>query len=311
MPATLDCRLLCACECAYDITPGTNTYNPTPPNQAYRDTVAFTSALATSCGGIEQINACLIGQNADGIIVAFRGTLPLSLKDPDSLLDWLNDFFEAPTSGEAGIGKIPGLVHSGFYESTMSVISGVLAAVMALDPDGKIPVYVTGHSKGGAMASLAAWMLSQNMGIPVAKVVTLASPKTGDPAFQSAYQAKLPQTRYENYQDIVPLLPPSPAFLGWSNKLDLIPGAPKDLLRLFQKAQEWEYVPVGQLEFIQSAALGYQVIPDEPVSKQIWDVVTELGDDIWRGNFDSFLYAHTLSCKLGYMSSVCPGVCPP
>ena len=273
--------------------------------------MAFTSALTTSCGGTGEIYACLVGQNADGIIVAFRGTLPLSLKTPESLLDWLDDFFAVPTSGEAGIGKVQGLVHSGFYDATLCVIPGVAAAVRALDPAGQLPVYVTGHSKGGAMASLGAWMLSQNMGVAVSKVVTFASPKPGDVAFQAAYQGKLTHIRYENYEDIVPLLPPGGVFVGWANKLDLIPGAPKDVLRLFQKAPEWGYEPVGQLAFIQSAALGFQIISDEPVGKQIWDVVTELGDGIWRRNFNSFLHAHSLSCGLGYMSGVCPGVCNP
>ncbi len=311
MPATLDCRLLCACACAYDITAGTSTYAPTPANQLQRDTVAFTSTLATACGGTDQINACLIGQNADGIIVAFRGTLLPSLHTPESLLDWLDDFFAAPTSGEAGIAHVPGLVHSGFYDATRCVIAAVAAAVKALDPAGTLPVYVTGHSKGGAMASLAAWMLSQNLGIPVAKVVTFASPKPGDVGFQTAYNARLSQTRYENYEDIVPLMPPGGVFVGWANKLDLIPGAPKDVLRLFQKAPEWGYEPVGQLQFIESPALGRAIIPDEPSGKQTWDVVTELGDDIWRRNFDSFVRAHTLDCGQGYATAVCPGLCPP
>ncbi len=313
MPATLDCRLLCACACAYDITAGTSTYTPTPGNQLQRDTVAFTSTIATVCGGTDQINACLIGQNADGVIIAFRGTIPPSLHTPESLLDWLTDFFEVPTSGEVGIAHVEGLVHSGFYDATRCVIAGVAAAVKALDPAGTLPVYVTGHSKGGAMASLGAWMLSQNLGIPVAKVVTFASPKPGDAHFQSAYQGKLPQTtRYENYEDIVPLLPPGAVFVGWANKLaTMIPGAPQDLLRLFQQAPEWGYEPVGQLQFIQSPALGRTIIPNEDTGKQTWDVVTELGDDIWRRNFDSFLHAHTLDCGQGYATAVCPGLCPP
>ena len=310
MPNSLDCRLLCACACAYDITPGTNSYDPTPANELYRNTVAFTSPPTTSCGGADLINACLIGQNADGIIVAFRGTIRPSLQTPESLLDWLNDFCEIPIAGGAGIGKVPGLVHRGFYDATMSVILGVSSAVQALNPAGRFPVYVTGHSKGGAMASLGAWMLSQNVGIPVAKVVTFASPKPGDAAFQSGYQPKLTQIRYENYQDIVPLLPPGGALSGWANKLDLIPGVPKDLVALFQKGREWGYEPVGQLQFIQSAANGHQIISDEPVAKQISDVVAELGDDIWKRNFTSFLNAHILACKLGYMSGACPGVCP-
>lgn len=310
MPTTLDGRLLCACACAYDIIPGTCTYTPGTATELQRSVVDFTSTM-TSCGGIDQINACLIGQNADGIIVAFRGTLRPSLHEPASLLDWLEDFFEVPTSGEAGIGKVPGLVHCGFYEATMSVISGVAAAIQTLDPTRQLPVYITGHSLGGAVASIGAWLLSQNMGVRVAKVITFASPRPGDAAFQAAYQAKVTQIRYENYQDIVPLMPPGGVFVGWANKLDLIPGAPKDVLRLFQKGQEWGYVPVGTLQFIQSASFGYQMIADEPIGKQIWDVVTELGDDIWHQEFNSFLDAHTVACGFGYMSGVCPGVCPP
>jgi hypothetical protein len=43
----------------------------------------------------DQINACL-GQNSDGMIVAFRGTLPPSLHSADSLHDWLVDCFVVP-----------------------------------------------------------------------------------------------------------------------------------------------------------------------------------------------------------------------
>ena len=49
--------------------------------------------------------------------------------------------------------------------------------VNALNPGTDNPVYVTGHSKGGGVASLLAYILSQNMNIPVQPLVTFASPK--------------------------------------------------------------------------------------------------------------------------------------
>jgi hypothetical protein len=299
---------LCASSCAYDITPGGSTYNPTPANAVQAATVAY-SAARTACGGIDFINACLIGKNQDGIIVAFRGTLPPSFKDPESFLDWITvDFFAIPRKGGDGVGAVPGLVHSGFYDATMSIITDVIKAIQDLNPDKTLPVYLTGHSLGGAMASLAAWMLSQNAGIGVAKVITFASPKPGDSYFKSAYNLKLTQVRYENYEDIVPLLPPGGAFLHCADTLlRFIPDSDKVLSRL-HGAESWGYEPVGSMLFITQAR---QLISDEPIAKQIWDVVTEIGDDLWHANFESFVDAHSHDCGLGYMTGACPGVCPP
>jgi len=48
----------------------------------------------------------------------------------------------------------------------------------------------------------------------------------------------------------------------------------------------------------------------EPLPKQIWDVVTEIGDDIWHGIFESFANAHSRLCGQGYMREPAR-VCPP
>jgi hypothetical protein len=262
----LDCRLLCASVCAYDITPGTCTYTPTPANAAQTRTVGFMSTR-TACNGIGLINACLIGKNQDGIIVAFRGTLPPSFHDPQSFLDWiLVDFDAIPRPGGPGLGAVPGLVHSGFYDATMSIIGDVIKAVQALNPNQALPVYVTGHSLGGAMASICTWILSQNAGIPVSKVITFASPKPGDGAFKSAYEARITQVRYENYQDVVPLLPAGGDFLDAFDLLPgFIPGAAEVKSRVKQ-VQVRGYEPVGSLLFITKDR---QVISNEPLFKQI------------------------------------------
>ena len=52
------------------------------------------------------------------------------------------------------------------------------------------------------------------MNVPnVQPVVTFASARPGDPAFRTGYEAVFQQTRYENYDDIVPLMPPSLDFI--------------------------------------------------------------------------------------------------
>src|SRR5204862_3032034 len=125
----------------------------------------------------------------NGIIVACRGTLPPNLHDPASLLDWMNDFFAKPASSTTAPYNLPGNVHSGFLGTVKAVATQVQSLVNALNPGTDNPVYVTGHSKGGGVASLLAYILSQNMNIPVQPLVTFASPKPGDAGFQSGFQS--------------------------------------------------------------------------------------------------------------------------
>jgi hypothetical protein len=167
-------------------------------------------------------------------------------------------------------------------------------------------VYVTGHSLGGAMASIGAYILSQSNHIPIEQVVSLASPKPGDPAFQAAYQTVITnQLRFENYEDIVPLLPPEPSFIKTVVAIvELIPRIGKELANLFKEAENWDYVPVGQQQFIESDK--HTIISNEPLSSQTWDVVKEIGEDILRLNFSSFLNAHTISKGFGYYSALAP-----
>ncbi|HYL74155.1 MAG TPA: lipase family protein [Bryobacteraceae bacterium] len=290
---SLNFRLLCAAGSAYDIAPGGCAYTP---DLVFSPRVAYTSAPKPVCGGFESINACLVGENADGIIVAFRGTLPPSLKDPESLVNWLEDFFEVPKSAP----NVPGQVHSGFYDATMSIIAGVAAAVQNLNPGPAKKILVTGHSLGGALASIGAYILSQTYHLPISQVVTFASPKPGDPAFRTGYEGVINnQVRYENYDDVVPLLPPEALFIAPADGvLSLIPKAGKDLVDLFHRADGWNYVPVGSELFIEMDK--HTIISNEQLGAQIWDVVKEFGEDTWERDFSSFVAAHTISPGGGY-----------
>lgn len=303
-PANLNCTLLNACGAAYNIAPGTCTYTA---DQIYSPNVGYTQGPQTACGGTNLINAATVGQCSFGIVVAFRGTLPPSESDPDSLFDWLQDFFAEPTTCTSGSYKVPGQVHSGFYHAVTSIIDKVQTLVSSYNPGPNNPVYVTGHSKGGAMASIGAYILSQNLGIPnVQPVVTFASPKPGDINFMGGFQKVLSQTRFENYNDIVPLLPPATEFINLVVAvLDLIPIVGKKLAALFQSAENWNYVPVGSELFITES---FQVISNESDAAQVWDVTKEFGEDAWHENFSSFGVAHSLAPGNGYNSGVCASV---
>lgn len=290
---SLNFRLLCAAGSAYDIAPGGCSYSP---DSVFSPVVAYTSGPKPVCGGIDFINACLVGENADGIIVAFRGTLPPSLKDPESLLNWLEDFFDVPRSAP----NVPGQVHSGFYDATMSIIAGVAAAVEGLNPGGSKKILVTGHSLGGGLASIGAYILSQTYHLPIAQVVTFASPRPGDVGFRAGYQAAIDnQVRYENFDDVVPLLPPSAKFIALAVAvLSLIPDVGKDLAKLFKSAEGWDYVPVGSELFIEADKR--TIVSNESIEAQTWDIVKEVGEDIWDLDFSTFAAAHTISPQGGY-----------
>jgi pimeloyl-ACP methyl ester carboxylesterase len=294
---TLNCRLLCACGCAYNIDPGTGRYQP-PPGDRYGPVTSYLTAPKPISGGDDGIDACLVGENADGIVVAFRGTLPLSWQSWPTVLDWLQDLLCEPESRP----NLPGKVHTGFYDATFPIIAEAAAAVKSLNPTGTRPVYVTGHSLGGAMAAIGAWLLQAASGIKVAQVVTFAAPKPGDGDFQTAYQKTFANhLRYENYDDLVPLLPPAAEFIKLVAEIPVIG-------ELFKQAENWNYQPVGALSYVESAADGYEVVPDSDglMGERLGNVVIELGEDIYNENFSSFGNAHSLMCGYGYMSGTCP-----
>jgi hypothetical protein len=250
-------------------------------------------------GGDEEIDACLVGENADGVIVAFRGTLPPSWQSQASVLDWMQDLLAEPESRP----NLPGKIHTGFFDATSAIIAAIAGEVGRLNPAGGKRVYVTGHSLGGAMASIGAYIMqAAPYDISIEQVVTFASPKPGDGEFQTAYQKIFPtQIRYENYDDLVPLLPPADDLIRAVADIPLIGD-------LFRQAETWDYQPVGTLRYIESAKDGYKVIPDHPLlmAERLLEIAAELARDMVDDNFASFGDAHSSSCGHGYMGGTCP-----
>jgi pimeloyl-ACP methyl ester carboxylesterase len=215
------------------------------------------------------------------------------------VLNWLQDLMAEPETRP----NVPGKVHTGFYDATSAIIAAVANEVRRLDPGGTKPVHVTGHSLGGAMASIGAWILQgAPYHIAVEQVVTFASPKPGDSAFKAAYEAVFPnQIRYENYDDLVPLLPPADDLIRAMAEIPLIGD-------LFKRAEQWDYQPVGTLRYIESAKDGYQVIADHPLlmDERLLEIAAEIARDVVDESFASLGAAHNSLCGHGYMSGTCP-----
>jgi hypothetical protein len=298
MPApTLDGRLLCACGCAYEITQdGTLQINPA---DLYSPGAGFLAPPATFVGGPDLIDACLVGATPDGVVLAFRGTLPLDLDNPPTVLDWLDDFNAEPVAA----GGFPGLIHRGFSESLGFLWDRALAEVMRrrIGAAAAQPVLVTGHSKGGAMAALAAWKLLNEAKVPV-KVVTFAAARSGDHAFASAYNGgAIAHTRYEYADDIVPHLPPDEGgFLDVLASLPIIGARFKELSR-------FNYQSVGTLRYIDANGRFVATTALLPLERTL-----SLGTQIIRLHFHQIATDHSIACGGGYMTAVCPAdVCDP
>ena len=296
MNLPLNCTLLCASGAAYDIDPVTGQYTPDP---IFSNAVDYSSTPTAVTAN--NINACLVGQSAIGIIVAFRGTLPPN--EPDSLRDWLQDLFAEPVSFRG----LPGMVHSGFLAAVNLILPQVITAINSRSPSTTNPVYVTGHSKCGGMAPIAAYLMQQGSGISVRQVVTFAAPKSGGEGFQTGYQSVFKNhIRYENYGDIVPLLPPSDEFVGLLAKaVGYIPDIGPDLSKLISEAAGWDYTPVGAELFIESATNHYQINTNESDIEQVFDFTWNLAQNIWDWE-TALANAHALGCGYGYMSGTCP-----
>jgi hypothetical protein len=124
-------------------------------------------------------------------VLAFRGT------DPVTLPNWVTDTVVRLVR----CGEYEGKVHSGFssvLRKTWSKVETILEEV------GDRPLYLTGHSMGGALAVLTAYRLAKAGKKPMA-VYTYGSPRIGDPMFCSDYT--LPTYRIVNRLDLVPELP--------------------------------------------------------------------------------------------------------
>src|SRR5262249_60026129 len=84
----------------------------------------------------------------------------------------------------------------------------VLEAVQAERKNSDRPIWITGHSLGGALALLAAWRFKRKF-VPIHQVYTFGAPMVGNAETAEAIDRELPDRifRYVNNQDPIPMLP--------------------------------------------------------------------------------------------------------
>jgi len=295
---TLPGRLLCASASAYAVTEAEDRLDPEAATPFYAG-VGFVEPPAAFVAGDREINACLVGTTADGVGVAFRGTL--SLDGPFTiakLLDWVNNLNVRPVPGDG----LPGGVHEGFLGSLDSLWGAVRdeAKRQMLRAGAAARLLVTGHSKGGAVAALAAMRFRQQEGL-AANVVTFAAPKPGNTEFADAYDAVMDHVRYEFAEDVVPHLPPSASFRG-------VLSAASALARRLPDLEQFDYGRVGRLLYVTRAL---EVVPD-PDGSLLDERRRRILRLVLTGHLQRIGDDHRTACGYGYMSALNPGeVCPP
>jgi triacylglycerol lipase len=149
----------------------------------------------------------IVAGNAEMIVVAFRGT------EADSLEDWVSNLDKRPMP------CFIGNVHQGFWESLEQIWQSVSSTIAQFQDKNQV-IYLTGHSQGGALATLAARRLVEQ-GVDVQGVYTFGQPKVGDMLFTTNYEVMLPQKTFRIYNegDTVIDCPPRLFHVGMGVKL--------------------------------------------------------------------------------------------
>jgi predicted lipase len=132
----------------------------------------------------------------DLIAVVFRGT--------EDELDWRSNVRAEWIVLQGGV-----RVHTGFFQAYWPIRERLFATVETLLKAKPRPVYITGHSLGGALATMATAELANHpqreLRDRIAACYTFGSPRVGDRSFDE--YVKVPLYRVTNGIDIVPAVP--------------------------------------------------------------------------------------------------------
>ena len=157
---------------------------------------------------------CFVGHNDNFVVVSMRGT------EIDNFWGAFNDWrrnlelrLEPDDSG--------GPVHEGFIKDMAAVwndtngVQGLKSYLQPLLAGGTRTLWITGHSLGAALATLAAERAVRDAGLDVRGVYTYGSPRVGEIQFKQNYEARgLNATTYRVLYDIdvVQRIPPGDTY---------------------------------------------------------------------------------------------------
>ena len=204
--------------------------------------------------GLRDINMQLIGKpfdvegtqaflahNNKFLVLAFRGTEANSTKD-----------IKADVSAKLTGAQDGGRVHKGFKDAFEHVEQEIQDRLKQFAKYQDFPLYITGHSLGGALATIASRRLEHQGGI--AAVYTFGSPRVADEDWVS--DMEVPYYRLVNAADCVTMLPPNGdivAVINWLMQFVpwLGPSISKILMNNFDG-----YIHCGNMRYLTNCAQG-------------------------------------------------------
>ncbi|KAK9087589.1 hypothetical protein Syun_029983 [Stephania yunnanensis] len=176
------------------------------------------------------------------LVVAFRGTEQAKWKDLRTDLMLVPAGLNPERVG--GDSKEEVQVHSGFLSAYDSVrnrlMSLIKLSIGIVDDDFKViskwHIYVTGHSLGGALATLLALELSSSLmarhGAIFVTMYNFGSPRVGNKRFVEIYNKKVKDSwRIVNHRDIIPTVPRLMGYCHVARPVYLAAGELRDALK--------------------------------------------------------------------------------
>ena len=283
MSTSLECRLLCASMTAYSLT----NDGPITAQQPYFDAAQFLDYPVGFVSGNEVINACLVGTIADWrhrrlSRYLTAGQSGLGTEDSLDQRTWMPSCCEAPACRGWCTRDSGGSLYSWWLTLARSPKAPHASYTSQL--------YVTRHSKGGAVADLCgdafldrAW--------PWREGVHLAAPHPGNCYSAAAYDGHIASVRYEYADDIVPLLPPSFAFRQDASDCALREaGCASARSRLLRGGHPALHHSTGA------------IVADSPMLR--FQRYTRLAELMVTGGFEEIAKDHRGVCGGGYMGAV-------
>jgi triacylglycerol lipase len=205
----------------------------------------------------------------DFVILVFRGTEfpppPAVLKAPWKLKDILGDIRTdiqkvVPETISEGVPTFPDPVHPGFAKALQSIWTQLQDRITLHNK----PLWLTGHSLGGAIATLVAYTLPER----VAALYTFGSPCVGTTAFAETYNGKnlhAKTFRYQHGNDAV------------AKALDLYTTQYQHVGQLCELDAGWRRGPVGHIvNRLLGSTVGIDLLDHPPIfySYECWNAIS-------------------------------------
>lgn len=182
-----------------------------------------------------------LAHNGKFMVLAFRGTEANSTKD-----------IKADASAKLTGFQSGGRVHKGFKDAFEHVEQEIQDRLKQYAKYQKYPLYITGHSLGGALATIASRRLEHEGGI--AAVYTFGSPRVADEDWVA--DMEVPYYRLVNAADCVTMLPPNGDIvvaLNWL--LQFLPWLGPSISKLLMNNFDG-YIHCGNMRYLTNCAAG-------------------------------------------------------